>query len=58
MDPLPYEKCNPTDDEVRPRLHMTLGYANWGGEEMISKSFVRHGDEKFLKGGRPTSCCI
>lgn len=29
MDPLPYERCNPTDDKVRPRLHMTLGCANW-----------------------------
>lgn len=28
------------------------------GKKMISKSFVRHGDEKFLKGWRPASCCI
>lgn len=36
MDPLPDEKCNPTDDEARPRLHMTLGYANWKKKKWLA----------------------
>lgn len=55
--PLPYEKCNPTDEKVRPRLHMTLGYANWKKKEKkISKSFVLDSAERFLKGCRSLSC--
>lgn len=36
MDPLPYEKCNPTDDEVRPRLHMRLDCANWKKKKRLA----------------------